>query len=242
MLYASFICFNDTATTEIYTLSLHDALPISRFPSQNYIGWLFCSIGLLAGVLLFCGEYAYYSLLARPGSLPGGEVMAWIDSWLWVPHVGLFAFLGLIPRRSVADAPLATLRVARRDSGRGGGHRGRLRARADRRNLCHPQSPRNRGRAEPLWSGRGAHILPHARGGSLRVGATPSGHRCGAPADQVVRLRRCGGGRRRHHLVRGLRHAGRVVAALGGGLRGHRDRPGWPAGRLGRSCRQVPPP
>src|SRR5688572_31821967 len=25
--------FNDTATTEIYTLSLHDALPISRLPS-----------------------------------------------------------------------------------------------------------------------------------------------------------------------------------------------------------------
>src|SRR5258706_4091728 len=27
----SFFFFNDTATTEIYTLSLHDALPISRF-------------------------------------------------------------------------------------------------------------------------------------------------------------------------------------------------------------------
>src|SRR3712207_7070609 len=26
---ANFFCFNDTATTEIYTLSLHDALPIS---------------------------------------------------------------------------------------------------------------------------------------------------------------------------------------------------------------------
>src|SRR3712207_8218243 len=26
--------FNDTATTEIYTLSLHDALPISRCPGQ----------------------------------------------------------------------------------------------------------------------------------------------------------------------------------------------------------------
>src|SRR6266511_4748552 len=26
----SFLFFNDTATTEIYTLSLHDALPISR--------------------------------------------------------------------------------------------------------------------------------------------------------------------------------------------------------------------
>src|SRR3712207_6895314 len=27
---AGFVVFNDTATTEIYTLSLHDALPISR--------------------------------------------------------------------------------------------------------------------------------------------------------------------------------------------------------------------
>src|SRR5256885_5622611 len=30
MLYFFFFFFNDTATTEIYTLSLHDALPISR--------------------------------------------------------------------------------------------------------------------------------------------------------------------------------------------------------------------
>src|SRR5436305_7259343 len=30
LLFAFFFFFNDTATTEIYTLSLHDALPISR--------------------------------------------------------------------------------------------------------------------------------------------------------------------------------------------------------------------
>src|SRR2546421_2233567 len=30
MFYFLFFFFNDTATTEIYTLSLHDALPISR--------------------------------------------------------------------------------------------------------------------------------------------------------------------------------------------------------------------
>src|SRR2546422_6197643 len=29
MMFSSFFFFNDTATTEIYTLSLHDALPIS---------------------------------------------------------------------------------------------------------------------------------------------------------------------------------------------------------------------
>src|SRR5256885_12962565 len=31
--YMFFFFFNDTATTEIYTLSLHDALPISSMPS-----------------------------------------------------------------------------------------------------------------------------------------------------------------------------------------------------------------
>src|SRR5260221_13345417 len=31
-----FFFFNDTATTEIYTLSLHDALPISAFPAGMY--------------------------------------------------------------------------------------------------------------------------------------------------------------------------------------------------------------
>src|SRR5258708_40026308 len=31
-LYLLFFFFNDTATTEIYTLSLHDALPISNDP------------------------------------------------------------------------------------------------------------------------------------------------------------------------------------------------------------------
>src|SRR3712207_7355803 len=30
-----FFFFNDTATTEIYTLSLHDALPISRAPARG---------------------------------------------------------------------------------------------------------------------------------------------------------------------------------------------------------------
>src|SRR2546430_14007192 len=35
MLASPFFFFNDTATTEIYTLSLHDALPISTGQFQN---------------------------------------------------------------------------------------------------------------------------------------------------------------------------------------------------------------
>ena len=34
-----FFFFNDTATTEIYTLSLHDALPIWERYGQFYEGW-----------------------------------------------------------------------------------------------------------------------------------------------------------------------------------------------------------
>src|SRR5258708_38680129 len=34
-LFSLFFFFNDTATTEIYTLSLHDALPISLFPERR---------------------------------------------------------------------------------------------------------------------------------------------------------------------------------------------------------------
>src|SRR2546422_10539352 len=37
-LYYFYFFFNDTATTEIYTLSLHDALPISGHP-LTYVGF-----------------------------------------------------------------------------------------------------------------------------------------------------------------------------------------------------------
>src|SRR6266496_5693758 len=38
--FVFFFFFNDTATTEIYTLSLHDALPTSRQVAVSVTGWL----------------------------------------------------------------------------------------------------------------------------------------------------------------------------------------------------------
>ena len=48
-----FFFFNDTATTEIYTLSLHDALPILvvRCVVQVYV-WVVVCEGVWVGVLL----------------------------------------------------------------------------------------------------------------------------------------------------------------------------------------------
>ena len=50
-IFLCFFFFNDTATTEIYTLSLHDALPISKLAKRNWklkeshqVNWLFFSI------------------------------------------------------------------------------------------------------------------------------------------------------------------------------------------------------
>ncbi|HET6661147.1 MAG TPA: SpoIIE family protein phosphatase [Rubrobacter sp.] len=76
------------------------AIITPRLPPQNPIGWIFCFIGVIAGVRLFVSEYAIVTLLAEPSSvpamLPGGEVMAWISSWLWVSFIGLFVFLALL--------------------------------------------------------------------------------------------------------------------------------------------------
>jgi hypothetical protein len=71
------------------------AVVASRRP-QNPIGWILCSIGLLWGVDLFNSEYAIYTLLAAPGTLPDGEVAAWLTTLPWVPGLGLFVFMALL--------------------------------------------------------------------------------------------------------------------------------------------------
>jgi hypothetical protein len=72
------------------------AVIVPRMSFENPIGWLFCAIGFLWAVIHFIGEYAIYTLLAAPGSLPAGELASWIYSWLWVPSLGLLVFLSLL--------------------------------------------------------------------------------------------------------------------------------------------------
>ena len=57
------------------------ALIASRHP-ENPVGWLLCLYGLAISFSHFGAEYATYALLAQPNSLPAGEAMAWILSWL----------------------------------------------------------------------------------------------------------------------------------------------------------------
>lgn len=73
------------------------AIVASRRP-ENPVGWLLCLSGVAIGTSSFTSQYAIYALLARPGSLPFGEAMAWISAWLLPIMIGLqVSYLLLFP-------------------------------------------------------------------------------------------------------------------------------------------------
>ena|SRR5215211_168433 len=69
------------------SFSIIGAIIASRLPA-NPVGWLFCAAASIAAVAHLSAEYATYALVARPGSLPAGEALAWLASWVWIPYVG----------------------------------------------------------------------------------------------------------------------------------------------------------
>src|SRR6266516_5399949 len=72
--YSNFFFFNDTATTEIYTLSLHDALPISQATTL-----VFSNVFRLYLVWRFVGIQPYnrhYARLAVPAAVTAAFMLA----------------------------------------------------------------------------------------------------------------------------------------------------------------------
>jgi hypothetical protein len=71
------------------------ALVIARYPG-NRIGWVLCAIGLGLAVTMFGSGYAEYTVITRPGVLPGGRTVGWFYNWAWMPVMGLLPFLFLL--------------------------------------------------------------------------------------------------------------------------------------------------
>src|SRR5215208_6391571 len=69
------------------SFSIIGAIIASRLPA-NPVGWLFCAAASSAAVAHLSAEYATYALVARPSSLPAGEALAWLSSWVWIPYIG----------------------------------------------------------------------------------------------------------------------------------------------------------
>src|SRR3712207_8352398 len=60
-----FLCFNDTANTEIYTLSLHDALPISNFGLEED-----CHVPIIQGKEILYLEKARHPFIPKEKVVP----------------------------------------------------------------------------------------------------------------------------------------------------------------------------
>ena len=68
-----------------------------RRPS-NPIGWIFCALGVLAGIIAVTTEYARWALIDEVGRPPGGLWAAWLQEWDWIPLiVGLGAVGWIFP-------------------------------------------------------------------------------------------------------------------------------------------------
>jgi hypothetical protein len=79
-----------TNTTVVIDVTV-GALVASRRP-ENPVGWLVCLYSLAISMSYFSSEYAIYALLAQPHSLPAGEVLVWISSWMLSVAVGVQVF------------------------------------------------------------------------------------------------------------------------------------------------------
>ncbi|MDQ3362908.1 MAG: hypothetical protein M3534_14830 [Actinomycetota bacterium] len=71
------------------------ALVASRRP-RNTIGWLFLAFAVVAAFVASADRYASYALVEHPGSLPGGDWVAWLASGIWHPAFGFFVFAFLL--------------------------------------------------------------------------------------------------------------------------------------------------
>lgn len=58
----------------------------------NRIGWLLSAAGFSAALTAAIQQYARYSLVTQPGALPGGQLLGWLNMWIWVPQTALFLF------------------------------------------------------------------------------------------------------------------------------------------------------
>jgi signal transduction histidine kinase len=89
------IPFSPGAIAVAAVFPLVGALILAR-QSHNAIGWILCAMGFSEALAEFARRYAIYALVAQPGVLPGGALLAWIWAWSWVPGFVLIAFLLLL--------------------------------------------------------------------------------------------------------------------------------------------------
>ena len=63
---------------------------------ENRIGWLFLFAGFFLGISAIASQYAVHALVVHHGSVPGGNLCAWLNGWASLIPLGALAFLFLL--------------------------------------------------------------------------------------------------------------------------------------------------
>jgi hypothetical protein len=79
----------------VLTFSVVGAIVASRHP-RNTIGWIFCTVGLEAGLGSLAGGYAEFWLASGWGSQRLGATAAWFATWAWIYQTVAMTFLLLL--------------------------------------------------------------------------------------------------------------------------------------------------
>jgi hypothetical protein len=64
-------------------------LAMATRQAANPLGWICLAIGVAGLGPLFPSGYSRYTLVTNPGSLPLGELSAWMEEWAWILWVAL---------------------------------------------------------------------------------------------------------------------------------------------------------
>jgi hypothetical protein len=87
--------FNVPLLVALLAFATVGAVLASRRPA-NPIGWVFCAAGLGGAATQFAGQYGVYALFTRPGALPAGRWLVWVQEWLFAPSLALLAVFTLL--------------------------------------------------------------------------------------------------------------------------------------------------
>ena len=83
---------------------------------RNPFGWLLLAAAFALATYGVAYEYAVRAVIFKPGSLPGGELVAWLYGWVWVPLLTMIApGLALFPDGKLPSRrwrPLVWLSIA----------------------------------------------------------------------------------------------------------------------------------
>jgi len=69
---------------------------IAAHASRNVIGWVLLALGLIWSASNFTGEYAFYGLVVRPGSLPAADEVTVVFGVMWTTGLSAIALVILL--------------------------------------------------------------------------------------------------------------------------------------------------